>query len=80
MRDFLPLWAIAGILGVVVCVIIWAAAAQVDGGDTNKNEHARACVAAGNTIKEKEQYGGKWHTYTWWCVDSDGQITDIWFD
>lgn len=39
--------------------------------DPDQNWHAHICVTQQHTIKE--------HNYTYWCVDKDGQIIDIWW-
>lgn len=79
MSENKGLIACVVVLAVLVAICIYALIQMSSGDDPAKNDHARTCVDARGTIHEKKQYGGKFYTYTWWCTDRDGRITDIWF-
>lgn len=55
-----------------------------DNVNPDKNTHARMCLTSGSHIKTHDQteWGGKWSVTltTYWCENSDLQITDIWFE
>lgn len=60
------------VVGMIVMAPEWPDA------DPAKNWHAKACLDAGRTIKH-HNHGGRDNSKTYWCVTSDGQITDLWF-
>jgi hypothetical protein len=39
----------------------------------------QACEDSHGTVYSKGQWGGKYNTWTYWCVNSDKRITGIWF-
>ena len=71
----LAIFAAVALIGFAIFLVI-----VLTGDDPADNGHAKACTAAGFTIHEHEQWGGKWNTSTWWCTDRDDRITDVWFE
>jgi hypothetical protein len=73
-------WAMLAGVGIVAVILVFAALApDWPGADPERNHHAAACLAAGNAIQH-HNHGGRDRSKTYWCVNSDGQITDLWFE
>lgn len=74
------------ILGIVVAAIIVAIIVTIYNACHGPPPVAglyhdeKSCVAEGGTVHEHEQFGGKYNKSTWWCTDSDGNITGLWFE
>ena len=77
-----PIWKIVGgAIAVVFIVIVLAWACSTDHTDPAQDDHARTCLQVTHgTVQKHGQFGGKYTRNTYWCVDRDGRITDIWFD
>jgi len=73
--TLLAVLIVVGALGVTLAIYNDRANAGVDPG---RNRHAKACIEAGRTIRD-HNHGGEDQQHTFWCVTSDGQITDLWF-
>lgn len=65
-------------VGIVVVIGVVVSAPDWPDADPTRNNHARLCVEAGNTVRH-HNHGGRDQSKTYWCVDSDQRITDLWF-
>jgi hypothetical protein len=51
-----------------------------DPANPAENNHAKVCQLNGGSIHKYSQYGGKYSRSTYWCEDSQRNITDLWFE
>lgn len=86
MQDEDPTWLAASkligwiLLGALILAGVVALLTD-DPANPAENEHARACIYdRRGEIRTHDQFGGKYSRTTYWCVDRDGRILDLWFD
>lgn len=64
----------------LVLTLVSTSACEGEGKKSVPTEsHKKACTRLEDTFHQHGQFGGKYYTYTYWCTDKNGSITELWF-